>query len=818
MSTLLAELKYALRVIRAQPATSLVVGLTLAFGLGINATVLGMMDGMLLRPYQFPDYRRLVVLWETPRHGAERDAVAPANFLDWRREGTRVRGLVAWEGWNVTLTGGTEPERLHGFRVTPGFFELIGVPPAVGRAFTADEGEPGNDRRVVIGDGFWKRRLGADPRVVGTQLVLDGVPHTIVGVAPPGLEFPMATDVWAPLAFTPARAADRSDQTLTVMGKLAPGASLADARAELDVVARRLEALHPEANRGRAVTVRTLSTAFVESGAVVGVLQTGAGLVLLVACANLAGLLLARSMDRRRELAVRVALGASRARVVRQLVTETVVLSLLASVVAIVCAHVALGVLRSSIPPEMARYVEGWNNVRLDVWVALLIPALAIAIGLLVALFPALTALRGASAAALKENDRGAVGSVPTLRGRQALVVAEIAFALAILVAAGLTVRSGTRLVSQPGGFDARRLLLLEVTLPERTYGAPAARRTFASALTTRLGAIPGVEGAAVANVLPAGGWSPASPVLVEDDLATGGAAARDRLADPTRWPRAGYRSVSEGFFETLRIPLLRGRGFSTADREDGQRVAVVSAAFAARFWPGRDPVGRRVRLGDGGSPGDWLTVVGVVADVSMYNWWDGIDYLALYVPLRQAPPAGVVHAVVRTAGEPTRVAAAARAALREVDPALPLDRVRTMRQAVADSGLGLSYVATLLAVCGGIALFLAVIGIYGLMAHTFAQRTREFGVRLALGAAPAAMLRLTLRRAAGLTAAGLAIGAPLAWALGRAMAAALRGVIAVDAATFAAAALALGAVSLASAYLPARRALRLDPAAILRR
>ena len=815
MSTLRADLKYAFRVIRTQPVPSIIVALTLAFGLGINATVLGMMDGMLLRPYQFRDYQRLVVLWDTRRDASDKDAVAPANFLDWRRETRRIERLVAWEGWDVTLTGQAEPERVLGFRVSPGFFELISVQPAIGRSFALAEEQPGNDRSVVISDGFWKRRFGSNPSVLGTQILLDGTAHTIVGIAPPGLDFPMATDVWAPLAFPPLHAADRQNRTLTVMGKLAPNASLKDAQAEMNVITRRLEAFYPDANRDRGVSIRTLSDAFIESAAVMAVLQTGAGLVLLVACANLAGLLLARSMDRRRELAVRIALGASRMQVVRQLVTETMVLSLIASAVAIVCAYVGLGVLRSSVPADMARYVEGWNNVRLDWRLMLLIPVVAMVIGLLAALFPALAALRSTSVATLRETDRGSVGGFRKLRGRQTLVVVEIAFALAILIAAALTVQSAKRLVTQPGGFDSARLLTFEITLPAKEYRELDERRRFVSDLTAHFEAIPGVEGAAVANVLPAAGWSPESPFVVEDQLANDDAARNELLADAARWSRVGYRSVSEDFFDTMRIPLAAGRVFSGVDREDGQPVAIVSASFAKRFWPGRDAIGERLRLNEARQ--EWLTVVGVAADVTMYNWWEGIDLHAVYVPLRQAPPPHLLHAVVRTRGEPATVTAALRAALREVDPAVPLDHVRTMHRAIADSTLGLSYVATLMAICGGIALFLAIVGLYGLMAYTVAQRTHEFGVRLALGATASDVLRLTLKRAVILTMTGLVIGVPIAWMLGRGMAGALRGVVSVDPMAFLVIASALAIVALVAAYLPARRVLRLDPAAILR-
>jgi putative ABC transport system permease protein len=409
LADLVFDLRYAVRTLRSQPSFSLAVALTLALGLGLNASVLGMMDALLLRPFQFHDYQRLVVLFETPKGTSDREPVAPANYLDWRDEMRSVERLVAWEHWGATLSGSTEPERLQGFRVSPAFFETLGIHPTAGRAFDATDEQPGNDRRVIIGDGLWKRRFGADPRIIGTDLRLDSVPHTIVGVAPPGFDFPIGSEVWAPLAFTSEREADRRNRSLTVLGKLAPGRSLGDARAELDVISQRLAVQHPMTNGDRGTAVRMLSTAFREdtTGALVGILQLGAALVLLVACGNLAGLLLARGNDRQREIAVRTALGASRLRIVRQLVTETVLLSLVASIAALLFARVGLDLLRSSIPAEMASYIEGWNNVRVSARLIYIMPAFAILLGLVVGLIPAFSVSRGSLSDALKEGARG---------------------------------------------------------------------------------------------------------------------------------------------------------------------------------------------------------------------------------------------------------------------------------------------------------------------------------------------------------------------------------------------------------------------------
>lgn len=807
IATSFLDLKHAARALSRQPGFSVTVALTLALGLGINATVLGMMDALLLRPFQFPGYERLVVIWESPERTPERQPVAPANYVAWRQQASSVRQLVAWEGWAATLSGRDEPERVQGFRVTPGFFEVLGTPPVLGRAFASTEAEPGRDRSVVIGDGLWKRRFGGDPSVVGTQILLDGEPYTVVGVAPSDFTFPLGCQLWAPLALTIERAADRGNRSLTVLGRLAPGKTLADAQSELDIISARLEREFPDTNRDRGASVRTLSTAFREdsSGSFVAILQLGAGLVLVIACANLAGLLLARANDRQRELAVRTALGAGRMRIVRQLVTETVLLAVVASGLALFFARTGLEVLRSSIPADMAAYIEGWDNVRLDSRLAFVIPAVAIGLGLLVGLIPALSGSRASLTEALKEGDRGATGGVKRQRVRQALVAVEIAMALALLVASGLVLDGGIRLVNQPGGFDADRLLTFEVPVPASKFRDPASKRELADNLVAALEAQPDVEGAALANVLPAAGYSPSVPFAIEEDP----------TPDAPNRPHAGFRAVSSGFFGTLRIPILGGRGFSTFDREDSQQVAVVSASLAARFWPGRDPIGRRLRLDE--SPARWVTVVGVAGDVTMYNWWDGIDLSAVYVPLRQTPIPGRVRGVVRTRTEPAAMIGAARKAISSVDPLLAVHQARTMREAIVASTFGLNFLATLMGICGGVALLLAFIGIYSMMAYTVSQRIHEFGVRMALGATARDVLRLTLKQAGLLTAIGLTMGLALAIALGQLMSSSLFGIVSLDPTTFIAVTATLGFVSLCAAYVPARRSSRLDPATILR-
>jgi putative ABC transport system permease protein len=821
------DAKQALRTLRAQPGFSLAVALTLALGLGLNATVLGMMDAMLLRPFQFPDHERLVIIWDSPTATAERQSVAPANYLDWRRQATTVQQLTAWEGWSAVLTGHDEAaERLQAFRVTPGFFELLHAP-ALGRPFEPNEAEPGQDKVVVIGDGLWKRRFGADPRIIGTQIRVNDEPYTVVGVAAAGFDFPVGAQVWAPLALTPTRAADREHRGLTVLGRLAPNASIADARAEFSVIGRRLAQSYPDTNRDRAAAPHTLSAAFREdsSGSFIAILQVGAGLVLLIACANLAGLLLARANDRQREVAVRTALGAARGRIIRQLITEIVVLGLVASAFALVFARIALDVVRSSIPADIAQHVEGWNNLRLDSRLMLATPALAIGLGLLLGLIPAIAAVRTELAGVLKAGARGATGSGGRQRVRQGLVIAEIACALALLVGAGLTLGAGLRVAHQPGGFDARQLLRFDLALSETKYASDASRRTLADTLAERIAALPTVEGVALANVLPASGWSPSVTFRTE----------ADRTPDAARLPRAGFRTVSPGYFETMRIPIVKGRTFTGVDREGSQEVAIVSASLAARLWPGQNPVGQRLRLderaqGEGaqgdGAEGEapqgqatqgWTTVVGVARDVTMYNWWDGIDVTAIYRPLRQAPPAGEVKVVVRTRGEAADAGSALRTAVSSVDPLLAIHELRTMQQAIDGSTFGLKFLATLIGVSGAIALALSFIGIYSLMAYAISQRTREFGVRMALGATSADVLRLTVKQAGVLTGIGITLGLMLSVTLASLMSSAMFGLIALDPLVFGGVSLVVAAAALIAAYIPARKSLALDPATILR-
>jgi putative ABC transport system permease protein len=552
------------------------------------------------------------------------------------------------------------------------------------------------------------------------------------------------------------------------------------------------------------VSVRSLSDAFREDSALglFGTLLAAAGLVLLTACLNLVALLLARGIDRGRELALRTALGASRSVLVRQLVTETAVLGLVSSVAALLFAAASLNLLRASLPAEITVHIEGWNNLGLESRLIVVIPPLALLVGLAAGIMPAILASRG-DLLALREAGRGVVRTPARQRVRQGMVAAEIAFAQALLIAAGLSAAGGIRLANQPGGFDARNLLTFNLSLPEMRYRSETSRQELAAELSARIHAMPAVEGVAVANVLPASGWNPTIPFVIEDQPVT----------DPALRPRTGYRVISPGYFETLRIPILKGRAFDVADDEDGQPVIVLGASAAERFWPGQNPVGKRVRLDDHEG---WLTVVGVAGDVNMYNWWDGADQSAVYLPLRQAPVRQSLQFAVRTSAEVTPFSSL-REALHSLDPLLSLDNARTMRDAIEQATRGLTWMGWLLGICGGIGALLAVLGIYGIMAYTVAQREHEFGVRMAVGATRRDVVRLTMRQAGMVTGVGVFIGVLLAWGFGRAMESAMAGVISLHAGAFLLVSPVLALVALVAAYLPARRAALVDPMEALR-
>ena len=805
MSSWFADVRFAVRALVRRPWLTAGTVLTLAVGLAANATIFGLVDAMVLRPFHFPQQDRLVQLWESsPRMDAfEHSNVAPANFRDWQDQGRDVfDALVAADYWDAAVAGRDVTDRVPGVRVTQGFFEILDATPGHGRAFDAGEWREGESRVVVIGHDLWQRAFGADPSILGRAVVVGGEPHTVVGIAPAGFRFPQGAEIWAPLVL-PSAGAPRDKYYLTVIGRLAKGSTREAAGARMDLVAARLRSENAATNAGRGIIVRSLSEGMEDGGVrpIFAVWQAAALLLLLLACLNVGHVLLARGSERHRELAVRVALGADRVRLVRQLATEGLLLAVAAGAVAFPLAGLATIQLRRLMPAHIARFVAGWDEVGVDARTLLFTTALALVAVALASLWPALSSTRIDTATSLRESARGTTAGARRQRGRNALVVAEVAGCLALLVGAGICVRGAVELIDGPQGYDPDGLLRLKVSLPEAQYRDENARRAFAREALARLSRVPGVQRATLSNVLPSSGENASASIEVEGAPPV---SASER-------PNADSRSVGPGYFETMGIPLLDGRDLQASDTATGAPVAVVSRAMADRFWPGRGAIGQRFKAGDG----PWLTVVGVSGDV-IQQWFARRRFPTFYQPYDQRPRQDVVMAL-RTSGDPESLAVTARQALRDVDPYLPAYDVWSMRRALRYATVGVQYGAAVMASFGLIALVLAVSGVYGVMAYRVGQRRFEFGVRLALGATSGDILRLTLGQAIRLTGLGILIGLGLALALARALSAAFSGAMTPDAGSFGMFALLLAAAALLAVAVPVRQALAIDPARTLR-
>jgi len=799
MRTLGLDVKYALRANLQRPWLAGLIVLTLALGLGANAAVLAMVDALIVRPFPFPEVDRILLLADSSRDSEyRRESVAPANFLDWKREGDRIQRMSAFSWWDVNLVGRDEPERVQGFRVSADFFPALGVQPALGRGFLADEETTGRHRSAVIGHGLWHRRFGGDPAIIGRTITLDAEPYEVVGIAPEGFDFPMGAEVWAPLALDANAARERTNRYLTVIGRLAPGASLEEARAQMTVVAERLQQQYPATNRDRGVRVYTISDGMLDPGItpILALWQSAALFVLIIGCTNVVNLLLARGAERQRDIAVRLAMGADRRRVIRELLIESAVLALAAIPPTLLFAWIALDALKGSMPASIARFVPGWTSMQVDLRILALTTLVALGAAVLFGIVPALQCTRPRLTDTLKEGGRGASAGRGRQRIRRALVVAEITLALPLLVASAMGAIGAHRFLYGPQGYDADRVLAMEMVLPRAAYEGDDARRAFVERVLDRAAAIPGAERAAVMNIVPARGNNNSRPLEIEGRPA----------ADPAFPPNVDFRSATPEIFAVLDIPVHRGRSFTTADGKNAQPVVVISQSLAQRYWPDEDPLGRRLKLGTG----PWLTIVGICGDV-VHDWFSRRNYPTAYVPFAQSPTR-IFGLVVRSDGDPAALSSAARGAVRAIDANQPVYDVMTLRAALGERTLGLQYIAAVMGVLGTLALILAAGGVYGVMAYMVAQRAHEIGVRIALGATRADVMKLTVSHTVRLAAAGVALGIALSLLLGRVIEWGLLGTATVDARIVAALGAVLSLSALAAGYIPARRAASIDP------
>ncbi|HEX7136974.1 MAG TPA: ABC transporter permease, partial [Vicinamibacterales bacterium] len=777
---------------------------TLALGIGANAAVFGVIDALLIHPFDLRDVDRIVMpIATSPKWTGHRETVSPADFLDWRRdlEGGAIEHLAAVDWWDANLVGRDEPERVLGFFVSPAFFRAFDAAPAIGRVFLPEEELRANAKRVVLSDGLWKRRFGGDPAVVGRPILIDGEQWIVVGVMPAAFSVPMRAELWGVLVFDEATARNRARQFLTVFGRLAPGRSLDEARGQLTAIMQRLALDHPDTNAQLGSQVLTLSRGMADVGvsSVLALWQAAGVFVLLIACANIANLLLARTAEREREIAIRLALGSSRGRILRESFLESALLVLLAIPPALLVAWGALRLMHGFMPARIVRYIAGWDRMGLDTWTigaAFICAAIAAAAS---ATLPALQMSFGAVADALKTDGRTGAGP-GRQRMRRALVVAEIALALPLLVAAALSASTITRFLTSWQGYDPDGVLTMRASLPASRYPDAPSRGRFASRVLDELGTVPGARAVTVANLVPAldSNWKRSIEI------------AGQALDSRSKVPEVDYRVVSPQYFDVLRMPVLAGRAFTPADREGAEPVAIVSEMLARKFWADGKALDGRLRI-DGGP---WVRVIGICGDV-VHDWFDGRVPM-LYVPLAQAPIYTLTIAL-RASGDPMALVSATRAAVARVDPEQPLFDVMTLRTVLGDRTISLKYIASVMAAFAGIALLLAVLGLYAVMTFLVARRVREIGVRIALGASQRDVVRLALSQAIRLTATGVGVGALLAMALSRAMEAGLLGIVSSDFRLTAVLAGLLAVTAIAAGYLPARRAAAVDPTTALR-
>jgi putative ABC transport system permease protein len=800
METFFHDLRYGLRSLRQSPGLAAVAVLALGLGIGANSAIFSVVDAALLRPLPFHDPGRLMLVLESnPSKGYPSFPLSPLNYIDYRDQNSAFERLAAFESTSFILTGAGDPAKLDGARVAAGFVDTLGIAPSLGRPFLPDEDRPGAGRVAILGHGLWQRRFGSDPALVGRTIMLGGVAYTVVGVMPQGFSFPNRSEIWTAMALGDDELKSRGAHYLLAIGRLAPGVSLERARADLATIGSRLQIQYPDSNTGWTARVDPLAERVAgDARPALLVLLAAVAFVLLIACANVAGLLLARASARHREFAIRAALGAGRARLVRQQLTESLLLALLGGAAGLLLAMWGTDLLAAAAPPGIPRVSE----VGVDGRVLSFTLGLSLITGVLFGLAPALQASRADLNESLKEGGRGGAGP-RRHRARAVLVVAEVALALVLLAGAGLLLRSFQRLQAIDPGFDPREVLAVEIELPDGRYPEPPRLASFFTAAIERLAALPGVRSAGGVYPLPMSG---------DRFFFSFGVEGRP-VADADR-PSAAYYVASPGYFRAMGIRILRGRAFDERDREGAPRVALINDTLARRFFPGEDPIGRRMVI-DNGPRDRFREIVGVVEDVR-HDDLGGEARPQMYEPHLQAPLSSMTL-VVRSATDPAGLAEAARREILVLDRDQPVSRAVPLERLVADSIARPRYSMLLLGAFAAVALVLATMGIYGLLSHAVAQRTHEIGIRMALGARRRDVLALVIANGMGLAMAGVGIGLLGALALTRLMAGLLFQVSPTDPMTLAAVSALLAGVAFLACVIPARRATRVDPMAALR-
>ncbi|MFN2475443.1 MAG: ABC transporter permease [Chthoniobacterales bacterium] len=796
---MLADLRYAVRQLMKSPGFAAVAIITLALGIGASAAIFSVVNGVLLRSLEFPQADRLVGIRETQLPQFPEFEIAPPNFLDWEKQAKSFEHLAAYSDSSFNLTGTGEPQRVRAIKASAQYFDVYRIKPILGRFLLPEEDAVGKNHVVVLSYTFWERLFAGAEGVIGQSLQLNGESYTVVGVAPRGFGLDRKVDVWVPMALSAKERSNnyRGAHYLNAAGRLRPGVTVSQADAELKVIASQLEKQYPASNKGWSVVVLPLQEFVVRDVRLVLYTLLGAvGCVLLIACANIANLLLARATARHRELSIRAALGAGRGRLVRQLLTESLVLALCGGAAGVLLAGWGLDLLLFFAPPSLPRA----NNIQLDGAVLLFALAVSLLTGILFGIAPAFFAAHTDVSESLKQGGRGSTDARGRLRG--ALVVIEVAFALVLLGGAGLLARSFVQLTRVDPGFTPSHATVLSLDLPEKKYPKPEQQVAFVDALLERLRVLPGVETAGVTHALP----------LLYDWVVTFNIEGRPEVPQ-SDLPNTNYYAVTPDYFRAMGIRLIRGRRFTPQDDANASRVVMINETLARRIFPKEDPLGKRIILGVGGEV--YREIVGVVADIKQYR----VDKPATsqtYEPFAQEA-FNTVNVVLRTSGPPSALLSALRPTVYSVDKDQPVGSIQPLQEIVAESIAKQRFAMLLLAIFSSVALVLASVGIYGVMAYSVVQRTGEIGIRMALGAQSRDVLRLILGRGGKLVGLGLIGGLAATLALARIMESMLFQTSAHDPFTLAAITLVLGAVALLACLLPALRAVRVNPIEALR-
>ncbi|HTU33767.1 MAG TPA: ABC transporter permease [Candidatus Acidoferrum sp.] len=820
MRTFFQDVRYGWRLLQRNRGFTIVAALTLAIGIGANAAIFSAVNAFVLQPLPYPEPNRIVMVWNTaPDRNVSRGTASAAEFLDWREMNHVFDSLAAWRPSFATVTGAGEPEQVWTMHVSANFFKLLGTKPALGRDFLPAEEQLGHERVAILSHAFWRRKFKADPQIVGKSIVLDYQPYEIVGILPPKFSL-FGThgnlDVWVPLAFTRAQL-DRSHYDLVVFGRLKPGVAVAKAQAEMETINATLKKRYPDMDQQTGMLVETFQTSLTHNvRPAMLIFLWAVGFVLLIACANVANLMLARATSREREMALRTALGARSARVFRQLLTESILLALIGGVFGLIIAFGGIRFIRGELP-QGVHEIPFSSNISLGWPVLAFTIGLSVLTGVIFGLAPAFQISGSALAESLKEGGRGSTGGRRSHLLRSSLVVSEVALSVLLLIGAGLLVRSFVRLLSQNLGFDSHDLLTMQVWLPSTHYNGAQAVNFYQQALA-QVRALPGVKAASAIDFLSFTGWTDS----VEFDIAgRAPASSSEQFA-------ARYRVIDFQYLHVMGIPVISGRDFNAADGSNGAGVALIDQAFANRYWHGQNPVGEQIRIHVAAARApwqsqerdSWLTIVGVTGNIREWDW--GVESVpTIYLPMGQ-DPSWLMSLVVRESGRSAQILPAVRHIVSSLDANQPVTNVRMMDDMLDDALAQRRLNMLLLGVFAAVAALLAAIGIYGVVAYGVSQRTHEIGVRMALGAEPRDVLRMIVIEGMRLTCLGVVVGLAAAivvahYLQNRLYGMQLYGIHALDPITFIGVTALIVVVAALASYFPARRATTVDPLIALR-